>query len=208
MKKLIIIFISLVTVITATSLICLFIRIKKNQNESVEYGELSLQYDMDPAKADDEFSENIINTVGDAIIYRGKRGGENLTQYEFVCDYYLTEEDAVKFSHSIAENADIIKEKTQIMIGLRSGSHPLWAFTLDNTSNESLGIPDYDGFYRLRLSDYLFVGDPDFMILISSMEGIRKLETTESFMKTSEENGIDWYEVWPDLEEIVILPDT
>ena len=37
------------------------------------------------------------------------------------------------------------------------------------------------------------------------MEGIRKLETNESFMNDSETYGIDWYEVWPKLEEIVII---
>lgn len=160
-----------------------------------------------PAEADDEFSENIINAAGDAFIYQGKTS-EEMTQYEFDFEYYWTEEDAVNFSHAILENADNIEGKAQIIVCQRVGNRSIWAFSLDNTSDEFLTVPDYDGFCRLRLDGSLFDGDPRFLLLISSMEGIRKLETTESFLKISEENGIDWYEVWPDLEEIVILPNT
>ena len=131
-----------------------------------------------------------------------------MTQYEFDFEYYWTEEDAVNFSHAILENADNIEGKAQIIVCQRVGNQSIWAFSLDNTSDEFLTVPDYDGFCRLRLDGSLFDGDPRFLLLISSMEGIRKLETTESFLKISEENGIDWYEVWPDLEEIVILPNT
>ena len=202
MKKYIIIFISILSLIILIPLIYVFVH---DNNEQMEYIEKDPFCEMESAEADDVFSERIINASDDTLIYRGKTVSENLTQYEFVYDYSWTKEDVKCFSNAITENAGSVKEKTQILVGLRSGSQSLWAFTLDNTSDDSLKRPDYDGFYRLRLDDYFFDGDSSYLELISSIGGIRKLETTERFMEESKNNGIDWYEVWPDLEEIVIL---
>lgn len=207
MKKLIIIFISLITVIAAAALIFVFIRGKDNQNEPIEYVEMNPVRELVPAEADDEFSENIINSVGDVFIYRVKRVSEKMTQYEFDFEDWPDEDTVRRFSQAVTESADIIEGKTQIIVfdwgGMQTG-----VFSLDNTSDESLKSPDYDGFYRLRTNHRMYDSYTPYLTLISSLEGIRKLETTESFLKESEANGIDWYEVWPDLEEIVILPDT
>ncbi len=204
MKKNIKLFIVIITIIIATSLIYILIRNKENQNELFEDEEIDFDYELVPAEADDEFSERIINTVSDVFIYRGRVDIDEMTYYEFVYDYNVTEEDVVIFSQAITENSNLVKGKTEILVGLSSGSQQIWAFTLDNTSDESLKQPDYDGFYRLRTYNWLFVDSPSYLQLISSIEGIRKLEATESFMNDSEKYDIDWYEVWPDLEEVVI----
>ena len=184
------------------SLICVLVRNREKRNEEAALEDLFIYYEMTSAEADDDFSENVIYAAGDVFMYRGKQIGEDLIQYEFVYESIWNEADAVNFSHAIAENAYVVKEKAQIIVGQSSGSLANWAFTLDNTSDESLEQPDYDGFYRVRIVDCMFPDDPEFIQLISSLEGIRKMEATETFMKISEENGIDWYEVWPELEGI------
>lgn len=190
--------------IIVISLIGVLIRNKENSTETPEYEEMNPLYELVSVEADDEFSEKIIYSVRDVFIYDGKNTSDNRTQYSFYFREW-TQEDVAEFSRAIKENGDIVEGKAQIIVFEKIGGISIGAFSLDNTSDDSLKIPDFDGFYRLRTNDYMFEGEPSYLLLISSIEGIRKLETTERFMEESERNGIDWYEVWPELEEIVII---
>lgn len=204
MKKYVLIFIPLIAILIAGIFVFVFVHNTVDQNESIEYADMNPLYELVAAEPDDEFSKRIIDTAGDIFIYQGSHISDKMTQYIFFFRDW-TEEDVRIFSSVIKENANTIEGKAQIIVFQKVGGLSIGAFTLDNTSDESLKYPDYDGFYRLRISDIMFEGESEYLLMISSIDGIRKLEATERFMKESEKNGIDWYEVWPELEEIVII---
>ncbi len=39
----------------------------------------------------------------------------------------------------------------------------------------------------------------------TGIEGIKHLRIDSEMQKKAEEQGIDWYEIWPDLEDVVII---
>ena len=205
MKKNIIAMVIIVVIIVVISAACWIIY--KTDAREVNIGsEETIPYNtLESADSDDEFSENVLSTSGGVFFYKGytvsrARG----TLYTF---YYWdwTEEAVSDFSRSINESSDCLIGKSEIFVCQNNGSASYSAFALYNTSDDSLDKPDYDGFYRLRTNEMMLEWTSSYLSLISSLEGIRKLETSERFLKESEENGIDWYEVWPELEEIIVF---
>ena len=80
-------------------------------------------------------------------------------------------------------------------------------FNLRNYSDTSLETADYNGFYSLRIfgpdvgNDSFFSNPSTYTVI----KGIKKLEIREQMQQRSEEEGIDWYACWPELEEIIVI---
>ena len=64
----------------------------------------------------------------------------------------------------------------------------------------------YDGFYRAYRTDVWkdsdMWGDPLFYTEI--FNDLKVFEIPEEFQKKAEEENINWYEVWPGLEEVIV----
>ena len=87
-----------------------------------------------------------------------------------------------------------------------SAGAALRVFALSNYSDENLDKPDYSGFYCITLGwdvspAEAFLYDP---LTYSQIPNIKKLVISDKMQEKAAENDVDWYELWPDLEEVVV----
>ena len=76
-----------------------------------------------------------------------------------------------------------------------------------NHHNNTLEEAGHDGLWSLHIGpldelDYLFPESP--FLYYMGIEGIRHLEIDVCIQRRAEEEGIDWYECWPALEEVAV----
>ena len=75
---------------------------------------------------------------------------------------------------------------------------------LYNFSYDDSPTTEYDGFYRLRVfyeRGYPWWIEPD---VYTEIDNIIRLEIPDIMQEKADEEGIDWYEIWPDLEEVIV----
>ena len=75
---------------------------------------------------------------------------------------------------------------------------------LKNYSNDNSEQSDYEGFYVLSISYPDFEEGLRNPQTYTGIEGIKYLRIDSEMQKRAEEQGIDWYEIWPDLEDVVV----
>lgn len=126
-----------------------------------------------------------------------------------VYKYEIKNKDAETISGFVkAINGSLYDEQGKISVyvfseipyGLES------VFSLKNYSDRRLETADYDGLCSLYISNPNVSEDPFFLnpSTYTSIKGIKKLEINQQMQKRAEEEGIDWYAYWPDLEEIIV----
>jgi len=151
---------------------------------------------------DDTFSKNVVSEIDDAYLYFGKRdfaGG--ITDYNFYLNKCSADSNTL-FLKSVNQHITDVYGKTQIVILCGSGVYRC-VYSLRNYENESSYPPFSEGFYYLDFGpewDYLSSDLYDY----SSIEGIKYVEMPDLMQEKADEEGIDWYEIWPDLEEVIV----
>ena len=80
-------------------------------------------------------------------------------------------------------------------------------FSIRNYSTDNLSEPDYDGLYVLRISFGKSIIDTgvwrDFNTY-TVFDGIRRIDTDYGTQICAREEGINWREIWPELENIIV----
>ena len=154
----------------------------------------------------DNFSRAIYREMGDDIWYYHKEKGRSGEKKY----YYIIEKCDKDTINRFTKVLNILgqKEKKKIAVyveakfvhGLES------ALNLKNYTNDNSEQADYEGFYALSTS-YLdntaqeSLKDPQ---TYTGIEGIKYLRIDSEMQKKADEQGIDWYEIWPDLEDVVV----
>lgn len=160
-------------------------------------------------RPNDKLSRSVKEVVGDDFYYRGKKEEHDsgVTQYE----YQIKKQDKEAVANLLNALNDAIRNeqgKIRVMVFAKmsvSGLEPV--FSLENFSDDGLGEADYDGMYAI------WIGGPDMVeaecfydpSFYTEIEGIRKLYIAPQMSTRAEKEGIDWYEIWPDLEEVKIV---
>lgn len=161
-------------------------------------------------QADDVISKTVYETMGsDDIYYQGREiYSDDICCYE----YYLAHEKKlemyrlINIVNTVIEEEDI-HDKIQIRFIMGDTGVLCTVASFRNYSDASLSQPDYDSL------QYLFIsGGPDYNHIYHNartyidFKDIRYLGVSEAIQRNAEAQGIDWYEIWPDLEKAEVTP--
>ena len=159
---------------------------------------------LSSATPDDDFSEKIMNVVGDRFLYRGSSlDDNNIKQYRFFI--WIHDTDSIDiFAKTINQYCDLVDEKTQIIIMDGSASSMRVVLSFNNFTISDSEYFDLKGFYGL---DIVWINLYDFWKTPSTytnIEDVQWLALPDTLQKKADEEKIDWHEIWPNLEQIII----
>ena len=152
----------------------------------------------------DKFSRAIYREMGDDIWYYYKDKGRS-GEKEY---YYIIEkcdrDTITRFSKVLNDLAQEEKKKIAIYVEVEDPYGSESVLNLKNYSNDNSERADYERFYALSISYPDFEEGLRNPQTYTGIEGIKHLRIDSEMQKKAEEQGIDWYEVWPDLEDVVV----
>ena len=155
----------------------------------------------------DKFSRAIYREMGDDIWYYYKDKGRS-GEKEY---YYIIEkcdrDTITRFSKVLNDLARKEKKKIAVYVKVENTHGVESVLSLKNYSNDNSEQADYEGFYALSISYFMNSEEESFKApqTYTGIEGIKHLRIDSEMQKKAEEQGIDWYEIWPDLEDVVII---
>ena len=155
----------------------------------------------------DKFSRAIYREMGDDIWYYHKEKGRSGEKKY----YYIIEKCDKDTINRFTKVLNILgqKEKKKIAVYVKvENTHGVESvLSLKNYSNDNSEQADYEGFYALSISYFMNSEEESFKDpqTYTGIEGIKYLRIDSEMQKKAEEQGIDWYEIWPDLEDVVII---
>ncbi len=161
-------------------------------------------------KPDDEISRVVWERTGENFHYRGK---QEYTGDEVEYEYQIKKKDKAAIANLVNAFNDVGEGEQRKIRGwvyaefMRNGLEPI--FSIANFSDDGLEAPDYSGMYALYIRGPDHVSDKYFFdpSIYTEIEGIRKLCIDSEMQQKAEEQGIDWHELWPDLEEMFVEYD-
>ena len=152
----------------------------------------------------DNFSRAIYREMGDDIWYYYKDKGRS-GEKEY---YYIIEkcdrDTITRFAKVLNDLAQEEKKKIAIYVEVEDPYGSESVLNLKNYSNDNSEQADYERFYALSISYPDFEEELRNPQTYTGIEGIKYLRIDSEMQKRAEEQGIDWYEVWPDLEDVVV----
>ena len=164
-------------------------------------------YKENNQRPNDKLSRSVKEVVGDDFYYQGKEEQDSgVTEYE----YLIKKQNEEAVAHLLSALNDAIKNeqgKIRVSVWAKMSVNGLErVFVLENFSDVGLGEADYDGMYAI------WIGEPDMVeeecfsdpLFYTGIEGIRKLYIAPQMRTRAEKEEIDWYEIWPDLEEVEV----
>ncbi len=160
---------------------------------------------------DDEISKAVYETLGFDVYYESKEKN----QFDVITYYYVVESEEPKvlyefvtaINKAIEENT--ITEKIQVYFTVEIQRGLTSIVVLSNYSDRELDEPDYGKLQYLYIVGALenvdekfdFYNDPSTYL---NLPDIRYLKVSKAMDYQAKEQDIDWYEVWPDLENVEI----
>ncbi len=152
----------------------------------------------------DKFSRAIYREMGDDIWYYYKDKGRS-GEKEY---YYIIEkcdrDTITRFAKVLNDLAQEEKKKIAIYVEVEDPYGSESVLNLKNYSNDNSEQADYERFYALSISYPDFEEELRNPQTYTGIEGIKYLRIDSEMQKRAEEQGIDWYEIWPDLEDVVV----
>ena len=152
----------------------------------------------------DNFSRAIYREMGDDIWYYYKDKGRS-GEKEY---YYIIEkcdrDTITRFAKVLNDLAQEEKKKIAIYVEVEDPYGSESVLNLKNYSNDNSEQADYERFYALSISYPDFEEGLRNPQTYTGIEGIKYLRIDSEMQKRAEEQRIDWYEIWPDLEDVVV----
>ena len=152
----------------------------------------------------DKFSRAIYREMGDDIWYYYKDKGRS-GEKEY---YYIIEkcdrDTITRFAKVLNDLAHEEKKKIAIYVEVEDPYGSESVLNLKNYSNDNSEQADYERFYALSISYPDFEEELRNPQRYTGIEGIKYLRIDSEMQKRAEEQRIDWYEIWPDLEDVVV----
>ena len=142
--------------------------------------------------------------MGDDIWYYYKDKGRS-GEKEY---YYIIEkcdrDTITRFAKVLNDLAQEEKKKIAIYVEVEDPYGSESVLNLKNYSNDNSEQADYERFYALSISYPDFEEELRNPQTYTGIEGIKYLRIDSEMQKRAEEQRIDWYEIWPDLEDVVV----
>ncbi len=154
----------------------------------------------------DNFSYVVCKEMKNDIWYHYKKKGRSgEKEYCFViekCD----RDTITRFAKVLNDLGKKEKKKTAVYVKVENTHGVESVLSLKNYSNDNSEQADYEGFYALSISYFMNSEEESLKNpqTYTGIEGIKHLRIDSEMQKRAEEQGIDWYEVWPDLEDVVV----
>ena len=156
-------------------------------------------------KADDELSKLVYERLGEDFYYVSKEESQGIVCY----DYLLKREDkevVKEFMLTVDGALRQSREKTIVYLACYIPGGLENIVLLENFSANSLDNADLNGAKRILIrwpsvSNCEIFKDPE---IYTVLEGVQILEIEKEMQDLADEKGIDWYQVWPTLEEMWI----
>ena len=167
-------------------------------------------------RPDDDISEAIYEAVGrKKVYYYSKRSdnSEKIVFYEYLVHDYEDENvltDMVEAVNEVREKENI-ENKISLVIREKIPGGVEAVASLRNYYEGENGCEQYEMLQCLYITgtEHSFrrqQGSPyDKISTYINLPDIKSLVVSEKIAKTAEEEGIDWYEIWPDLEYYEVL---
>ena len=154
---------------------------------------------------DDELSKRINETFDEDIYYISKKDSQGIQVYHFLLKKQ-DKEIVKKFMQIVDDELKRTDKKTIVRICNQVSDELEYASILMNYSDNSVGEADLGGAKRITIqypvmSHCEIFMDPEIYMVI---DDVRFLTIDREMQKIAEEQGIDWYQVWPSLEEMWI----
>ena len=165
--------------------------------------EMLVKYDYDTK--DDELVRLLEKAVGNNFGYEGKV--ENHDSGLVCYEYLMVDEDKDVIANFVKILNDALEdEQRKIRVQVQGSA---LEFSVENFSDGELDEADFDGMYAIRIMDSesspVYEEDACIPSIYTGIQGIRKLYIGPKMKKQAEKEGIDWYEIWPDLEEVEVI---
>lgn len=167
------------------------------------------QTTYDNEKANDIISQAVYESLGgDDLFYQHTKETSDICYYYYII---AKEEPQVIYDLVLEINEVIEQENINSKICLQCGTQVPGGLVADlaftNYSDDTLEKPDYQVLKKLiarypDVSGSTLFTDPK---IYTVLDDIRYLEIDEQLQQKAEEEGIDWYEYWPNLEKIDII---
>ena len=161
-------------------------------------------------RPDDEISKAIYEAVGrKKVSYSGKSSNhpEDVAIYEYLVHDYKDEnvlEDMVKAANAVMKEKDMTgKKDLDLREEVPGGNEPV--ASLRTYYEDEDGCEEYGSFQNLHIygtvhSKMRRHSPYDKLSTYINLPDIKSLAVSKKIAQIAEEEGIDWYEIWPDLE--------
>ncbi len=163
-------------------------------------------------KPDDDLSAYVCESIGDTFRYIGKKQKPNdVTDYMYYAPYSsLTAENISLFMNTVAEMSVNDSERIEFNIcpqipGGYGGTCSLQNYIELTDDDEKI----YIGYSEMcvytigyqELSEPILTDPTTF----TGVKGVKYLIISSDMQEKADEAGIDWYEIWPDLEGVEVF---
>ena len=158
-------------------------------------------------KPDDEFSESVKEKFGDSFHYNAHKETERYGSY-YTFEIHDQSLETVRNFYEFANESFLGRdEKITVAVGIVQVEGLGVPFSIRNYTDETIDEADLEGLYNLHITHLMFDHDSfwDDLSIYSSFTGIRYLTVTDIIQQQADEEGIDWYEFWPDLESVEVI---
>lgn len=184
---------------------------------AIVIGIIVFSFDYEGSKRpNDAISKAICEAVGKKIYYQGKRS-DNLSEI-VIYDYLVHDYEDETVLTDIAEVANAVVEEKEITQKIRlvireempGGTEAV--VSLRNYYESEDVFEQYGSFQNLNIygTERSNKGDASPYNKASAyinLPDIRSLVVSEKIAQSAEEEGIDWYEIWPELEYYEVFED-
>lgn len=156
-------------------------------------------------KANDELSKAVYEAVGEDIYYQRKKKEDNGgLSYKFYAENH-TEESLHKFIDIVDNNLTNRDDKVIIYLGTYLPGGFDIAMKIQNYTDPSVEKADLSGakyVSALCVDSSELYNDPE---IYTYFKDVRYFEIQRYLQEKAEEKGIDWYQVWDNLESVEIF---
>lgn len=167
----------------------------------IQYGSIKRSW------PNDSFSKQVVKDTKDCFIFLGSSESDGKVRYNFYFSK-CTVDSLLYFTKTINENADLIDGKAEIVVFDGKGAIGS-VFVLSNYYDTGYEVVYYDSFCCLREFSAFhyndFWGNP--CTYADGIDDVKILEITSEMQGRAEEKKLDWYEIWPNLEKVIIYDD-
>lgn len=183
----------------------------------VHMGGCGYGLENDIIKPDDEISKSVYNAVGtDELLYMGARKTNNCLEYGYAFRNLPLKEEVLEeviqaVNRTIEEEGMNEAVLVHFCVVMEEGRN-IQCAVVSNCPKDSRYLDDFQGgmldTVLIQEIEGLYVERDDFFYdieMYKGIKGIKHLEITQWINMVSEKRGIDWYEWWPELEDVTVM---
>ncbi len=152
----------------------------------------------------DGFSRHVVKETKESFIFLGSSKSGEIIRYSFYFDKG-TVDSLLNFTKIVNDYSNLVDGNAEIVVLDGSGAIGS-VFLLTNYYKTESGEEYYGNFCHLREYSQFnyddFWGNP--WTYANGIEDVKILEISSDMQGRAEDQEIDWYEIWPDLEEVII----